>query len=175
MAEWNIDPDHSVAAFAIRHMMVCDVHGQFNRITGKVRFDPADIPNTSINFEIDAAGIFTGIRKRDDHLRSNEFFHVEKYPKITFQSTRSEILAFNSCKMTGDLTIHGTTKPITAEVEFFGSVKSPFDETSMGFTAKTVINREDFGVAWNTPLENGGLMVGKDVRLFIDLEADLIA
>jgi len=162
-----------VAAFIVKHMMITDVHGQFNSIKGTVRFDPSDITGTSIELEIDAAGIFTGIKKRDDHLKSREFFDVGKYPVITFRSAKCEITAFNGCKVTGDLTIHGITKPLTAEVEFLGPVKSPFAETSMGFAAKTVINNEDFGLIWNMPLENGGLMIGRDVHVFMDIEADL--
>jgi len=174
MPKWNIDADHSVAAFAVKHMMVTDVHGQFNRLSGFIEFNPADISGTSIQLEIDASGIYTGIKKRDDHLRSPELFDVEKYPVISFKSTRCEISTFNSCKVTGDLTIHGITKSLTAEVEFVGSVKSPYEETSMGFSAKTVINQEDFGITWNMPLENGGSLIGRDVHIFLDIEADLV-
>ncbi len=173
MPRWNIDSDHSVAAFAVQHMMIADVRGQFNKISGAIQFDPTDIPGISIEFEIDTAGIYTGIQKRDEHLRSQDFFDAEKYPKIIYKSKKSERLGFNGCKVTGDLSIHGITKQVTVDVEFFGSVKSPFGETSMGFTAKTLINREDFGIIWNQPLESGGFMVGKDVQIFIDIEADL--
>ncbi|MBI5741249.1 MAG: YceI family protein [Nitrospirae bacterium] len=174
MPKWNIDVDHSVAAFSVKHMMITDVHGQFNRLSGAIVFNPADIAGTTIQLEMDASGIYTGIKKRDDHLRSPEFFDAEKYPVISFKSTRCEISAFNSCKVSGDLTIHGITKSLTAVVEFLGPVKSPFDETSMGFTAKAVINQGDFGLLWNMPLENGGLLIGGDVHIFLDIEADLV-
>ena len=173
MPIWNIDPDHSVAAFSIKHMMIADVHGQFNGVSGVIHFDPADISATSFEMKIDAAGIYTGIQKRDDHLKSADFFEVETYPHITFKSSHAERLNFNSCRITGDLTFHGITQPFTADVEFFGSIKSPFGETSMGFTARTVVNREDFGLTWNEPMENSGFMVGRDVRIFVELEADL--
>jgi polyisoprenoid-binding protein YceI len=173
MPKWIIDPDHSVAAFAVRHMMIANVHGQFNKIAGTVQFDTADISKTSIEFEIDVAGIYTGIKKRDEHLLSQDFFNAEKHSKITFKSNQTEQIGFNSCKVKGDLTIHGITKTIIVDAEFFGSVKSPFGETSVGITAKTKLNRENFDINWNQPMENGGLMVGKDIQIFLNIEADL--
>jgi polyisoprenoid-binding protein YceI len=173
MSKWNIDPDHSVAAFSIQHMMIANVHGQFNKIAGTVQYDPSHIEKTSMEFTIDVDSIITGIQKRDDHLKSEDFFHKEAYPEIIFKSSKAERAGFNICKITGNLTIHGITKAVTVDVEILGSVKSPFGETSMGFTAKTKLNREDFGIKWNEPMESGGYMVGKDVMLFIDLEADL--
>jgi polyisoprenoid-binding protein YceI len=174
MPIWNIDPDHSVAAFTIEHMMIAKVHGQFNKITGTIQFDPENIADTSIEFEIDVDSIITGVKKRDDHLKSSDFFYQEKYPKIIFKSSKAERSGFNRCKVSGDLTIHGVTKQVTVDVEFFGSVKSPFGETSMGFTAKTILNREDFEIKWNEQMENDGFMIGKDVQIFVDLEADLV-
>ncbi len=174
MPQWNIDPDHSVAAFTIQHMMIAHVHGQFNKISGTIQFDPADIAKTSIEIQIDLSTIFTGIQKRDDHLKSQDFFHIEKYPTISYKSTKVERMGFNSCKTTGDVTIHGVRKSIMVDMEFFGSVKSPFGETSMGFTAKTRLNREDFDIKWNQSMENGGFMVGKDVHIFVEIEADLV-
>lgn len=173
MAKWNIDHDHSVAAFSIKHMMIAYVHGQFNNISGTINFDHEKISETSMAFEIIVDSIITGIKKRDDHLKSQDFFCQDKYPKITFASTKAEITGFNSCKISGDLTVRGTTKPVSVDVEFFGSVKSPFGETSMGFTAKTMLAREDFEMSWNQSMENGGYMVGKDVYIFMDIEADL--
>lgn len=172
MTKWIIDPDHSVAAFSIRHLMITHVHGQFNGISGEILFDPDQISKMSIQFDVDVSTIITGVIKRDEHLKSEDFFHQEKYPKISFKSTGVEKSGFNSCKVAGNITIHGITKPVLVDVEFFGSVKSPFGETCMGFTAKTRLNREDFDITWNEPVENGGYMVGKDVTIFIDLEAD---
>lgn len=174
MSKWKIDPDHSVAAFSIQHMMIAHVHGQFNKISGEINFDPDDIPGTSIKFDIDVNSIITGVEKRDDHLKSEDFFDQKKYPHINFISSGVEKTGFNMCKVKGDLTIHGITKPVVINTEFFGSVKSPFGETSMGFTAKAGLNREDFGLKWNEPMENGGFMVGKDVNMSINIEADKV-
>lgn len=174
MAKWKIDPDHSVAAFAIQHMMIANVHGQFNSISGQIYFDSNKISSTTFAFSIDVNSIITGVKKRDNHLKNKDFFHHEKYPKITFKSSAVERSGFNTCRVAGDLTIHGITKPISVDVEFFGSIKSPFGETSMGFAAKTVLNRKDFDIKWNESMENGGFMVGRDVRIFIDIEADKV-
>ncbi|MEW6117085.1 MAG: YceI family protein [Nitrospirota bacterium] len=173
MSKWMIDPDHSVAAFAIRHMMIAFVRGQFNKITGTIQFDPEDITRSSVEMEIDVASLTSGIKKRDEHLLSADFFEVEKYPKITFKSMGIEKTGTNSGKVTGDLTIHGVTRSVTLEVSFFGPVKSPFGETSMGFSAATSLNREGFGIMWNEPMEKGGLMIGRDVEITVDIEADL--
>ena len=173
MAKWNIDPDHSVGAFTIGHMMIAHVHGQLNKVSGTVEFDPSDIGGINIVLEMDVSSIITGIQKRDEHLKSPDFFDIEKYPKITFKSLKAERTGFNNCKVTGDLTIHGVTKPMTMDISVYGPVKSPFGETSLGLTGRTCLNREDYGISWNQPMENGGLMVGKDVEISIDIEADL--
>lgn len=173
MAKWVIDPDHSVAAFVIRHLMVANVRGQFNKLSGIVFFDPSDIVNSSVEATIDVAGIYTGIQKRDDHLRSADFFDAANYPQITFRSDKAKINGSNRFSMTGDLTIHGITKTVTLDVEYSEPEKSPYGETSIGFAATTRINREDFGLMWNQALESGGIMVGRDVQIFIDIETDL--
>jgi len=175
MSKWIIDPDHSVAAFAVRHLMVADVHGQFNKITGTINFDPADINKSSVNLEISVDSIYTGISKRDDHLRSQDFFYKEKYPVIIFKSSGAERTGFNSCKIYGDLTIRGVTRTVTIDINFYGPVKSPFGETSLGFSGKLRLNRENYGIMWNEPMENGGFLAGKDAQIFIDLEADLVS
>jgi polyisoprenoid-binding protein YceI len=174
MAKWIIDPDHSGATFSVRHMMIAYIRGQFSRIGGTIFFDPLNRNNSSIELSIDATSIFTGIQKRDDHLKSADFFDVDKYPTISFMSTRINGVNGNKADVTGDLTLHGITRRITVPVEFSGPVKDPFgDGSSMGFSVSTVINREDYGIMWNQPMENNGIMVGRDVHLFIDLEADL--
>jgi polyisoprenoid-binding protein YceI len=174
MSKWIIDPDHSVAAFSVRHMMVANVHGQFNKIAGTIDFDPSDVSKTSIALEISVESIFTGIKKRDDHLRSQDFFDADKYPGITFQSTKAERTGFSNCKITGDLTMRGITCSVTIDVNFSGPVNSPFGETSMGFSGKFRVNREDFAIMWNEPMENGGVVVGKDIEVVMDLETDLV-
>lgn len=174
MAKWIIDPDHSVAAFSIRHMMIANVRGQFNRITGTIHFDAVDIPATSVEVEIDVSSITTGIKKRDEHLLSPDFFDVERYPSMTFRSTGVEPTGGNRARVTGDLTIHGTTRPVTFDAEYFGPVESPEGgEISMGFTAEFRINREDFGITWNVPLPGDGVVAGHDVQITLDVEADL--
>jgi len=173
MDRWVIDPDHSSAWFSIRHMLISNVKGHFSRITGSILFDPSDIIRSSVAVTIDATSICTGIKKRDEHLRSPDFFDVEKYPEITFKSTRVEVTGSNRCNVDGDLVMHGVTRSITLEIEYFGPVKSPFGATSMGFAVKTGVNREDHGLTWNVPMDGSGLLIGKDVKISLGIEADL--
>jgi polyisoprenoid-binding protein YceI len=176
MAKWVVDPDHSVAAFSIVHMMVAHVRGQFNGIAGTIHFDPKDIRSSSVELTIDARTIISGIAKRDDHLKSADFFDVEKYPEITFKSVGVDAVEGNRAQVRGDLTLHGITRQITVAAEFVGPVKDPFgDDVTMGFTAAVVINREDFGMMWNQPMKEGGLMLSREVHLSVDLEGDLAA
>jgi polyisoprenoid-binding protein YceI len=173
MSKWIVEPDHSVGTFSIGHLMVANVHGQLNKVAGTLHFNPPDVTSLSVELEIDTASIITGVQKRDEHLKSADFFDAEKYPKITFKSTKSERTGFSSCKVSGDLTIHGITKSIAIDVTVSGPVKSPFGETSIGLTGSIVLNREEFGLMWNVPVENTGLMVDKDVAISVDIEADL--
>jgi polyisoprenoid-binding protein YceI len=175
MTKWIIDPDHSGAAFSVRHMMIANVRGQFCKVGGTVYFDPLNITNSSIELSIDASSIFTGILKRDEHLKSADFFDVDKYPTISFISTRVHSVNGNQAQVSGDLTIHGITRQITVSVEFSGPVNDPFgDGSSMGFAVSAIINREDYRIMWNQPMANNGIMVSREVQLFIDLEADLV-
>jgi len=173
MSKWNIDPDHSVGSFTIRHMTVAFVHGQMNKVSGKISFNPDKFADISVQFDIDVESIITGIGKRDAHLKSADFFDIENFPKLNFKSTGAERTGFNSCNIKGDITIHGITKSITLEADFLGPVDSPFGETTLGITGRTVINREDFGLKWNEPMGNGGFMVGKEVEITMNIEADL--
>lgn len=173
MAKWKIDPDHSVGSFSILHLTVASVHGQLNKVSGTVNFDPDDIDSLAVEIEIDTDSIITGIGKRDDHLKSADFFDIKKYPKIIFKSTGSEQAGSGHCRISGDLNIHGIKKSIVMDVNVSGPVKSPFGETTIGLTGKTILNREDFGITWNQPMEKGGFMVGKDVEVSMDIEADL--
>ncbi len=174
MAKWVIDPDHTIALFSIRHLMIANVRGHFSKINGAVHFDPSDVTNSTVEVTIDAASICTGIKKRDDHLRSPDFFDVDKFPEIIFKSSKIEITGSNSCKVYGFLTVHGATHPVTLEVEYFGPVKTPFGATSIGFAAKTMVNREDYGLVWNVPMEAGGVLVGKYAEITLEAEGDLI-
>lgn len=173
MKKWVIDPDHSVAAFSVRHMMVNNVRGHFNKVGGAIHFDPADAAKSSVEAEIDAAGICTGIKKRDEHLCSPDFFDVAKYPRIFFESVGVEITGSNRARITGDLTLHGITRPVTLDGAFFGPVTGTEGETTMGFSAATRIDREDYGMTLNYPLEGGGFVIGREVEITLDIEADL--
>jgi polyisoprenoid-binding protein YceI len=174
MAKWEIDPDHTVAAFTVRHFMITLVRGQFNKVSGTIQFDPDNPILGSVEAAIETAGIYTGIPKRDEHLRSPDFLDVENFPTITFKSSHIEAVSVNNYKVMGDLTIRGATSPATLDVEYLGRVKSPFDEDiSIGFSISTRINRLDFGVNWNYDMDNGGLVAGKEVVLNLEVEADL--
>jgi polyisoprenoid-binding protein YceI len=174
MAKWIVDPDHSVAAFSILHMMISHVRGQFNNIAGTVNFDPQNIAGSSVELTIETASVVTGIQKRDDHLKSPDFLDAGKYPEISFKSALIGSVEGNHANVIGELTLHGVTRQITVAAEFSGPVKDPFgDGLSMGFTASTTINREDFGMDWNQPMEDNGIMLSREIRLNIDLEADL--
>jgi polyisoprenoid-binding protein YceI len=172
MTQWIIDPDHSVAAFVVRHMMVANVRGQFNRISGTIAFDPDNIAGSSVDVVIDAHGIYTGIQKRDDHLRSPDFLDVEQYPHIKFKSTNVEGTGDNRFRIAGDLTIRGITKKVILLAEVAGPENSPYGETSIGFAASGSLDREDYNIMWNVPLGSGGVMVGKEITIAIDIEAD---
>ncbi len=176
MARWLIDPDHTVAHFTTRHMMITIVHGQFNRFSGEILFDPADVPATSIQVEIDASSLWTGVEARDRHLRSPDFFDVEKFPVIRFKSTAVEVAASNVMKVHGELTIRDITRPILLHAAWFGPMQYQ-DETgsytTMGFSATAYAKREDFGMTWNNHFGPGNFMVGKHIELALDAEADL--
>jgi polyisoprenoid-binding protein YceI len=176
MPRWMIDSDHTVAHFTARHMMITFVHGQFNRITGVIDCDPADLPSASAAIEIDAAIIFTGVEARDRHLRSEDFLDVERPPAITFRSTRAETAGSNLFKLHGDLTIRGVTQPVLLHAACFGPNEYA-DETGaytvMGFEARVSLNREDFGIAWNNVFGKNQFMVGKHLDIVINVEADL--
>ncbi len=175
MARWVIDPDHTVAAFSIRHMMITNVRGQFNTVNGTIDFDPEDITRSKVDVTIGVAGIWTGIAKRDEHLRSPDFFDVATYPHITFTSTRVEPSVGNGFRVHGDLSIRDTTKEVAFEAEWSGPKTTDDGDTCIGFSAVTVVNREDFGITWNYPLPGGGVMVGTDVTIHLDAEADLVS
>lgn len=178
MAKWKIDPDHAVAEFTVRHMMVTPVHGQFNSVNGWVIFNPADPGSASVEVEIDAAGLYTGVDRRDNHLKSVDFFDVDRFPKMGFKSSFIDVVALNSCRVTGDLSIHGITRPVTFDVQFHGPSRFYDDElkqtyTTFGFRATATINREDFDMKWNVEIEDRGFMVGKYVDIVFSAEADL--
>lgn len=173
MKKWSIDSDHAVARFSVRHFMIANVEGFFTRMTGVIQFDPPDLTQLSVEAEIDVRSLTTGHPERDEHLLSPDYFDVEKYPNIIFRSTRAGVTGGNRGRITGDLTIRGIRKPTTLDFDFFGPVKSPFSGiTCVGFSASGKVNREDYGMISNIPME-GGLVVGKDVLIHMEVEADL--
>lgn len=171
MARWTFEPGHTAAEFSVRHMMGTYVRGHFKNVRGTLEFDPENPANSRVEVEMDAAGLWTGEAERDEHLRSEDFLDVARHPKITFRSTRVEPVAGNEYKVTGDLTIRGVTKPVVLEVRYLGEGRSPLKDTRAGFAGKTVIDRHDFGVSWNSDMESGGVVVGHEVLITIDAEA----
>ncbi|WNG34223.1 polyisoprenoid-binding protein [Archangium minus] len=169
-AEFDIDSAHSAAQFSVKHMMVSNVRGAFSKVTGKANIDEKDITKSTVEATIDATTINTNEPKRDEHLRSADFFDTAKYPTITFKSTKVQKAGAN-LKVTGDLTMHGVTKPVVLNVEGFTTEsKDPWGNIKRGGTATTKINRKDFGLGWNSVLETGGVAVGEEVSITLDLE-----
>jgi polyisoprenoid-binding protein YceI len=170
-SNWQIDPAHSSAQFSVRHMAISTVRGAFSKVTGSVVFDDKDISKSTVEVTIDANSVDTRVPDRDNDLRSEKFFDVAHYPSITFKSKRVEQVAPGKLKVTGDLTIRGTTKEVVLDVEGpTAPVKDPWGNTRNAATATTKINRQDFGVKWNATLDNGGVVVGDDVSIIIDIE-----
>ncbi len=169
--ELQVDPAHSTATFAIKHMMVSTVHGNFGKVTGTVNHDPKDPTKSSANIQIDPASLDTRVEKRDAHLKSADFFDVQKCPEMIFKSTKVEKAGDKKYKVTGDLTMHCTTKPVTLDVEGLnGPVKGPQGANLYAATATGKLSRKDFGLTWNQAIEAGGVAVGDEVQLTVDLE-----
>lgn len=169
-AEFNLDKDHSHAGFQVRHL-VTKLQGEFKDFEGTFNFDEKFPEKSTGKFTIKAASINTNHEKRDNHLRSADFFDVEKYPTLSFESKSMVPEGEKKYKLTGDLTLHGVTHPVTFEVEFFGIAKSPFGDTRAGFSATGKINRKDYGIVWNKVLDNGGYLIGDEVEMNIQIEA----
>ena len=168
--QYQIDPVHSSAQFSVRHMMVSNVRGEFAKVTGTVVYDPKNPALSSVEATIDAASINTHEPKRDDQLKSPDFFDVAKYPTLTFKSKKVEAAGEGKLRVTGELTIHGVTREVVLDVE------GPSPEVKMGpnfksgASASTTINRKDFGMTWNRALDNGGVMVGDEVKITLEIE-----
>jgi polyisoprenoid-binding protein YceI len=170
-SNWQIDPAHSSAQFSVRHLAISTVRGAFSKVTGSVVFDDKEVSKSTVEVTIDANSVDTRVPDRDNDLRSEKFFDVAHYPSITFKSRKVEQLAPGKLKVTGDLTIRGTTKEVVLDVEGpTAPVKDPWGNTRNAATATTKINRQDFGVKWNATLDNGGVVVGDDVSIIIDVE-----
>ncbi|HLH00082.1 MAG TPA: YceI family protein [Bryobacteraceae bacterium] len=171
-ATYQIDPAHSAAHFVVRHMMITNVRGAFNKIQGTVVYDPTDLASSSIDVSIDVASINTREDQRDTHLKSADFFDAEKFPKLTFKSNRIERRG-DGLKLTGELTIHGIAREVVLDVDGpTAEQKDPWGNLRMGASATGKIRRSDFGLTWNAALETGGVLVGDEVK--IELEVSLI-
>ncbi|UCE66595.1 MAG: polyisoprenoid-binding protein [Candidatus Zixiibacteriota bacterium] len=167
---WNIDKPHTSVGFTVRHMVVTKVHGQFKDFDGEIEFDGKNVETGLANITIRMASIDTENQKRDDHLKSADFFDVEKFPMMSFKSKKMIKGEGDNFKITGDLTIKDVTKEVTLDAVFNGTIKDPWGGTRAGFSATGKINRQDFGVKWNQALETGGFLVGDEVTINIETE-----
>ena len=168
---WEVDTHHSQASFAVKHMMFTTIRGHFKVLSGRLNIDDQNPANSWVDAQAEAGSLDTNDPNRDGHLRSADFFDVDKYPTITFKSTNVEKRDDNEYDVTGDLTMHGVTKPVTFKAEYAGLGKDPFGVQRMGLSAKTTINRKDWGLTWNQTLESGGVLVSEKVIIEIDLAA----
>jgi len=182
MAKWIFEPGHSAAVFSVRHMMVSHMRGAFKNVRGSIVFDPDTQPDTAaVEAIVDAAAIWTGDDERDAHLRGPDFLNVESYPVIAFSSREVRRVGETDFRIAGDLSIRGVTRPVELEARYLGRWQCPYWEggkdlgpvSRIGFTATTTINRHDFGVNWNAPMEKGGVVVGAEVAITLDVEAIL--
>ena len=170
---WNIDPGHSEVGFAVKHMMVSTVRGRFRGVEGVLTIDETDPRRSTVNADIDAASVDTGVEQRDAHLRSDDFFNVERYPQLKFRSTAIEQVDGERWRMAGELTIRDVTRPVSLDVEFEGRGPDAYGGQRAGFTATTKISRKDYGVNWNALIEAGGVAVSDTVKITLDIEAVL--
>ncbi len=167
---WKIDSAHSQVTFSVRHMMISNVYGRFEKFEGDVDFNETDPARSTVDVSIDASTINTREPQRDGHLKSPDFLNVEKYPSIGFKSTRVEMINPDHGKVYGDLTIRNTTRPVVLDVEYSGTARSPYGTVSAGFSASARINRKDWDLTWNVALETGGVLVGDEIKVNIDVE-----
>jgi polyisoprenoid-binding protein YceI len=167
---WKIDSAHTEAAFAVKHLMISTARGRFGAVEGTVEFDPSDLAGASAQVTIDATSIDTREAQRDAHLRSADFFDVEKFPSLTFKSRRVDQIQGDTFKLIGDLTIKDITREVVLDVTSHGFSKDPWGGERTGFSAKTAVSRKDFGLLWNQILETGGFAVGDDVKITLDVE-----
>ncbi len=173
MTTWNIDTAHTNVGFTVKHMMVSRVRGNFNDFEGTIKGDPENLANAKVQFKVNMDSINTNNEHRDNHLRSADFFEVEKYPTMDFESTKIVETSEDEYDLVGNLTIKGVTKEVTFKAEFEGKAVMPGGEQEVaGFTVNGSINREDFGLTWNQALETGGFVVGSKIKITLELEAN---
>lgn len=170
-AKWVIDPSHSLVEFSVKHMMIATVKGRFGQFQGTILADLANLTTAEFEGTIEAASIDTRDAGRDEHLRSADFFDVAQFPQLTFKSKRLTLAGEDEFKLTGDLTMHGVTREVVLDLTFEGQGKDPWGNIRAGFTAETRVNRKEFGLTWNAVLETGGVLVGDQVRIALQIEA----
>ncbi|AXG74895.1 polyisoprenoid-binding protein [Flavobacterium arcticum] len=168
--KWVVDPTHSEIGFKVKHMMFTNLSGNFTKFDASVTTEGEDFKNAQFDFSADIDSVDTGNTDRDNHLKSGDFFNAEQHPKIIFTSTAFTQKSGDNYTLTGNLTISGTTKPVTLDVEFGGTAKDPWGNVKAGMSATGKINRKEFGLTWNAALESGGVLVGEDVKLNIELQ-----
>jgi polyisoprenoid-binding protein YceI len=171
ISTWAIDPVHSVPEFSVKHMVISTVKGRFTKVAGAIMLDEANPANSSVKATIDVTTIDTGEAQRDTHLRSADFFDVEKFPTIAFTSSKVERKSDDEYKVTGDLTIRDVTRPVVLDVEYEGQIKDAYGKQRAAFTATTQIDRKDFGLNWNMALEAGGFIVSNNVKVTLHIAA----
>ncbi|MEE1786818.1 YceI family protein [Streptomyces sp. SP17BM10] len=169
--DWAIDTTHSEVGFSVRHAMVTNVKGRFTDYEGKLHLDGAAPGNSSAELVINVASIDTNQAQRDEHLRTGDFFAVDAHPEIRFRSTSAERLRGDSYRMTGDLTIKGTTRPIVLDLDYTGSATDAYGAERVGFEGTAVVDRTEFGLTYNAALETGGVLIGEKVKLSFDISA----
>jgi polyisoprenoid-binding protein YceI len=169
-ATWDIDPAHTLAEFSVKHLMITTVRGRFSKVSGTAQLDENDPSKSSVEVEIDASSIDTREDKRDTHLRSADFLDAENQPTITFRSTAVHPKGDDRYEVAGDLTIRGVTKSVVLDVKREGQAKSPWGQEVMGFTADTKLDRTEYGLKWNQALEAGGVLVGNEVKIHLEVE-----
>jgi polyisoprenoid-binding protein YceI len=171
---WQIDPNHSLVEFSAKHLMITTVKGRFTTVSGTIEVDEQNPDRSRVKAEIASATLVTGAEQRDQHLRSPDFLDVEKFPTISFRSKRIQGTSKNpgdEFRVTGDLTIHGTTREVTLDAVYEGTGKDPWGGERVSFSATTKIDRRDFGLTWNQALETGGLLVGNDIKISLEVQA----
>lgn len=168
--EYEIDPDHSLVSFKVRHLAISSVLGQFDKFKGVFNFDPKNFGASMARASIDVSSINTNQNKRDDHLRSDDFFSAAKFPEITFVSKKIEGVSPDNFKLIGDLTMRGVTKEVELDVEMGGQTKDPWGNDRVAFSASTKLNRRDFGLSWSKILETGTVVVGDEVKIELEIE-----
>lgn len=162
---WNFDKAHSFVHFTVKHMVISEVEGQFTKFDGEIKTTKNDFSDAKINFTVNINSVSTDNEKRDNHLKSADFFDVAKYPKMTFVSTSIENISDGKYNLKGNLTLHGVTKPITLKMTYDGTIKDPWGNTRAGLKVSGTINRINFGLKYNSTMEAGGLLIGEDVNI----------